>query len=131
MCACEDSDLPGHPHEESLGPELPIEGTAKTLIRLGRCLGCSESSLSTQPFVGFVMRRLIYSQKSLFIPKKFIYSQKYYLFPKKIIYSHLHLFQIPFEVNRKNIRMLESLFDPSFGATVKGTDLLQWLIKLF
>ena len=33
------------PHEESLGPQLPIEGTAKTLIRLGRCLGWPESSL--------------------------------------------------------------------------------------
>lgn len=39
--------------------------------------------------------------------------------------------EIPFEVSRTNIRMLELLFDPSFGATVKGTDLLQWLIKLF
>ena len=44
----EDSDRPGHllslislycPHEESLGPSLPIERTAKTLIRLGGCLG--------------------------------------------------------------------------------------------
>ena len=34
----EDSDQPDQslrcPHEESLGPELPIERTAKTLIRL-------------------------------------------------------------------------------------------------
>ena len=27
------------PHEESLVPKLPIERTAKTLIRLGRCPG--------------------------------------------------------------------------------------------
>ena len=33
------------PHEESLGPSLPNECTAKTLIRLGRCPGWSESSL--------------------------------------------------------------------------------------
>ena len=33
------------PHEESLGPHLPIKCTAKTLIRLGRCPGWSESSL--------------------------------------------------------------------------------------
>ena len=33
------------PHEESLGPYLPIECTAKTLIRLGGCPGWSESSL--------------------------------------------------------------------------------------
>ena len=26
----EDSDQPGHPHEESLGPQLPTERTAKT-----------------------------------------------------------------------------------------------------
>ena len=44
----EDSDQPGHPsslrcpHEESLGPELPIERIAKTLIRLGECLFCHE-----------------------------------------------------------------------------------------
>ena len=41
----EDSDQPGHPpslispHEESLGPELPTERTAKTLFRLGGCPG--------------------------------------------------------------------------------------------
>ena len=48
----EDSDQPGHqpslislrcPHEESLDPELPVERTAKTLIRLG---GCPESAQS-------------------------------------------------------------------------------------
>ena len=44
------TDQPGHPpslirerlccpHEESLGPYLHIEGTAKTLFRLGRCPG--------------------------------------------------------------------------------------------
>ena len=37
------------PHEESLGPQLPIEYTAKTLIRLGG----SESSLGTHPFCWF------------------------------------------------------------------------------
>ena len=49
ICApSEDSDQPGHlpsllslrcPHEETLGPKLPIERTAKTLIRLGGGLG--------------------------------------------------------------------------------------------
>ena len=33
------------PHEESLGPKLPIEHTVKTLIRLGGCPGWSKSSL--------------------------------------------------------------------------------------
>ena len=32
-------DFIGCPHEESLGSELPIERTAKTLIRLGGCPG--------------------------------------------------------------------------------------------
>ena len=50
----EDSDQPGHlpslislrcPHEETLGPQLPTECTAKTLIRLGGCPGWSQSSL--------------------------------------------------------------------------------------
>ena len=54
VCApSEDSDQPGHPpsllslrcpHEQRLGPYLPIERTAKTLIRLGGCPGWSESS---------------------------------------------------------------------------------------
>ena len=35
-------------HEESLGPYLPIERTAKTLIRLGGFPGRSESSLGAQ-----------------------------------------------------------------------------------
>ena len=39
-----DQSLPCPP-EETLGPSLPIERTAKTLIRLGRCPGWSESSL--------------------------------------------------------------------------------------
>ena len=38
------------PHEESLGPSLPIERTAKTLIRLGGCSGWSESSLGAHWF---------------------------------------------------------------------------------
>ena len=36
------------PHEEALGPWLPIECQAKTLIRLRSCAGWSESSLGTQ-----------------------------------------------------------------------------------
>ena len=54
----EDSDQPGHPpslirvihwsHKETLGPSLPIERTAKTLIRLGGCPGWSESLLGVQ-----------------------------------------------------------------------------------
>ena len=42
-----------YPHEESLGPSLPIESTAKTLIRLGGCPGWSESSLGAQSLCWF------------------------------------------------------------------------------
>ena len=58
----EDSDQPGHPpnlislrcpHEELLGPYLPIKRTAKTLIRLGGCPGLSECSLGAQSFRWF------------------------------------------------------------------------------
>ena len=41
------------PHEESLGPYLPIERIAKALIRLGGCPGGSESSLGAQSFCWF------------------------------------------------------------------------------
>ena len=41
------------PHEECLGTWLPIERTAKTLIRLGGCPGWSESSLGTQSLCWF------------------------------------------------------------------------------
>ena len=41
------------PHEESLGPKLPIERTAKTRIRLGGCPGWSESSLGAQSLCWF------------------------------------------------------------------------------
>ena len=41
------------PYEESLGPKLPIQRTAKTLIRLGGCPGWSESSLGAQSFCWF------------------------------------------------------------------------------
>ena len=41
------------PHEETLGPKLPIQRRAKTLIRLGGCPGWSESSLGAQWFCWF------------------------------------------------------------------------------
>ena len=41
------------PHEESWGPELPTERTAKTLIRLGGCPDWSESSVGPQSFCWF------------------------------------------------------------------------------
>ena len=41
------------PHEESLGPELPIECKAKTLIRLGGCPGWSESLQGAHSFCCF------------------------------------------------------------------------------
>ena len=41
------------PHEETLGPQLPIKRTAKTLIRLGGCPGWSESSLDAESFCWF------------------------------------------------------------------------------
>ena len=41
------------PHEESLAPKLPIERTAKTLIRLGGCPGWSESLLGAHSFYWF------------------------------------------------------------------------------
>ena len=37
-------------HEETFGPKLPIERTAKTLIKLGGCPGWSESSLGAHSF---------------------------------------------------------------------------------
>ena len=36
------------PHEESLGPYLPIERTSKTMIRLGGCPGWPEFSLGAK-----------------------------------------------------------------------------------
>ena len=41
------------PHEESVGPLLPIKQTANILIRLGGCPGWSASSLSAQSFCLF------------------------------------------------------------------------------
>ena len=41
------------PHEEILGPKLPIDRTAKTLIRLGRCPGGSEFSLGAHAILLF------------------------------------------------------------------------------
>ena len=38
------------PHEATLGPQLSIEHTAKTLIRLGRCPGWFESLLGAHSF---------------------------------------------------------------------------------
>ena len=47
-----DQSLRG-PHEEALGPYLPIKRTAKTRIRLGGCPVWSESSLGAQSLCWF------------------------------------------------------------------------------
>ena len=62
----EDSDQSlRYPHEETLGPKLPAERTAKTLIRLGGCPEWSESSLGAHSFFFcFVMSWLIYRPNS-------------------------------------------------------------------
>ena len=76
-----DSDQPDQslrcPHEESLGPKLPIECTGKTLIRLGGCPGWSESSLGRQSLCWFchVVARVMYIVKEN--NKKIIMWQKY------------------------------------------------------
>ena len=43
-------------HEEALCPQLPIERTAKTLIRLGGCPGWSESSLCAHVILLVLLR---------------------------------------------------------------------------
>ena len=67
QCGClpsKDSDQPGHPpslirvfavgmKKAWVGPYLPIERTAKTLIRLGGCPGWSESSMCAHSFCWF------------------------------------------------------------------------------
>ncbi|VDI73099.1 Hypothetical predicted protein [Mytilus galloprovincialis] len=37
---------------------------------------------------------------------------------------------IPFEVSKTNIRCLENLFDPSFGALICGGEMVKWLLKV-
>ena len=54
-------------HEEILGPKLPIERTAKTLIRLGRCPGWSESSRGAQSFCWFCHVAAQFLVKVLFV----------------------------------------------------------------
>jgi len=57
---------------------------------------------------------------------------------QSILFIFLHITQFkccvlqnaPFEVSKVNIRMLESIFDPSVGATIKATDLVMWLLKI-
>lgn len=39
--------------------------------------------------------------------------------------------EVPFEVNKENLKSLEELFDPSLGKVLKGTDLVTWVYKLF
>ena len=55
-----------YPQEETLGPYLPTERTAKTLIRLGVCPGWSESSLGAHSLCWFchVTAQLLMSQST-------------------------------------------------------------------
>ena len=57
MCAQSDQSL-RCPHEETLGPQLPIECTAKT-DQTGWIPRLICPCWAHMPFVGFVMRRLI------------------------------------------------------------------------
>ena len=58
------------PHEESSGPFLPIERTAKIWIRLGGCPGWSESSLGAQ-VISLVLSCLAsYNEMSLWMASK-------------------------------------------------------------
>ena len=72
----EDLDQPGHspslislrcPHEENLGPSLPIERTANTLIRLGDAKADLSLRWAQSNFVGFVMRRSVSKHALLLI----------------------------------------------------------------
>ncbi|XP_046336681.2 cilia- and flagella-associated protein 54-like isoform X2 [Haliotis rufescens] len=38
--------------------------------------------------------------------------------------------EIPFDVNRSNIKNLEQLFDQSFGLMLRGTDVATWIMKM-
>ena len=80
---------PGHPpslslhcpHEDSLGPYVPIQRTVKTLIRLGGCWVHSH-------FVGFVMRRLISFHQS--VTRKFLSSmQGSHILNRKFLFKTL------------------------------------------
>ena len=52
------------PYEEALGHQLPIERTAKTLIRLGGFPGWSESSLGALSFCWFCNEAALISKRS-------------------------------------------------------------------
>ena len=71
------------PREESLGPELLIERTAKTLIRLDGCPGWSESSLGAHSFCWFchvtahISKHLVCSPATLYSLVNFWLSNNY------------------------------------------------------
>ena len=82
QCGCapsEDSVQRGHlpslislrcPHEASSGPKLPTECTAKTLIRLGRCPGWSESLLGSHAILLVLSRGgsfILWSSKTYYL----------------------------------------------------------------
>ena len=68
------------PHEESLGPSLPIKRTAKILIRLGECPGWSKSSLGAQSFCWFYHIAVHFSDKAYVKHKQlFLSSQVNYI----------------------------------------------------
>ena len=50
------------PHEENWGPQLPIERTVKTMIRLGGCPGWFESSMSTWRKLGSLTTHWAHSE---------------------------------------------------------------------
>ena len=100
----EDSDQPGHPqslislrcpHEERLGSYLPIERTAKTLIRLGGCPGWSESSLGAHSFCWFchVVAHILKEIPKLFHRKRW----KHKHFNEYECWKHRHLQSVKHE----------------------------------
>ena len=66
------------PHEEILGPQLPIEHTAKTRISLGVCQSWSESSLGTHAILlvlswGGSSQCSPFSQKTILLERQMKY----------------------------------------------------------
>ena len=71
-----DQSLPFR-HEETLGPYIPNEHTTKTLIRLCRCAGWSESLLGHTSFCCLIVLRLFWHSDpiSCYCMRVSLYSQ--------------------------------------------------------
>ena len=107
------------PHEESLGPKLPIERRAKTLIRLVWCQGWPESSLGAHSTCWFCREAAQFCLKGI----------AYNLFSYLVAVSNV-LLQLACITNQSLWKYIRYVIESNGTKSLYGINVLKWKISV-